>query len=179
MTSKSLVFVCFLLVLVILEVGSDAGGIIVYWDQNGNEGTLAETCANGNYDFVNIAFLSSFGDGRTPTINLARHCDGPNGGCVILSPVRQGKSRCHAGRCSGGNTGVLVNGRELHRKDLDLFASRGLPRDRDRSYIIKISGQVYDEDTGEELDCLGKFVPIVQKVKHGFGMRVPKPVADA
>ena len=24
------------------------------WGQNGNEGTLAETCATGNYDFVNI-----------------------------------------------------------------------------------------------------------------------------
>ncbi|KAI4311449.1 hypothetical protein MLD38_036344 [Melastoma candidum] len=127
MTSKSLVFVCFLLVLVILEVGSDAGGIIVYWDQNGNEGTLAETCANGNYDFVNIAFLSSFGDGRTPTINLARHCDGPNGGCVILSPVRQGKSRPFGDAVLDGVDFDIEGGLSQHYDDLAriLFAYSG------------------------------------------------------
>jgi len=62
-------------------------------------------------------------------------------------------------KCSGGNTGVFVNGRELHQKDLDLLAGRGLPSDRDRSYIIDISGRVLDEDTGEELDSLGKLAP--------------------
>lgn len=61
--------------------------------------------------------------------------------------------------CAGGNTGVFVNGRELHQKDLDLLASRGLPSDRDRSYIVEISGRVLDEDTGEELDGLGKLAP--------------------
>jgi chitinase len=34
-----------------------AGSIAIYWGQNGNEGTLAETCSTGNYGFVNIAFL--------------------------------------------------------------------------------------------------------------------------
>jgi hypothetical protein len=76
--------------------------------------------------------------------------------------------------CAAGNTGVFVNGRELHQKDLDLLASRGLPASRDRSYIIEISGRVLDEDTGEELDCLGKLAPTVEKVKHGFGMKPPK-----
>ncbi|KAH0766317.1 hypothetical protein KY290_002296 [Solanum tuberosum] len=38
-----------------LVARSEAGGIAIYWGQNGNEGTLAETCATGNYDFVNIA----------------------------------------------------------------------------------------------------------------------------
>lgn len=61
--------------------------------------------------------------------------------------------------CAGGNTGVFVNGRELHKKDLDLLASRGLPTDRDRSYIIDISGRVLDEDTGKELDSLCKLAP--------------------
>lgn len=61
--------------------------------------------------------------------------------------------------CAGGNTSVFVNGRELHPKDLDLLASRGLPTARDRSYIIEISGRVFDEDTGEELDSLGKLAP--------------------
>ncbi|XP_050385388.1 protein ENHANCED DISEASE RESISTANCE 4-like [Argentina anserina] len=76
--------------------------------------------------------------------------------------------------CAGGNTGILVNGRELHERDLDLLASRGLPTARDRSYIIEISGRVLDEDTGEELDSLGKLAPTVQKVKRGFGMKPPK-----
>lgn len=61
--------------------------------------------------------------------------------------------------CAGGNTGVFVNGRELHQKDLDLLASRGLPTDRNRSYIIELSGRVLDEDTGDELDSLGKLAP--------------------
>ncbi|MED6114213.1 hypothetical protein PIB30_078264 [Stylosanthes scabra] len=80
-------------------------------------------------------------------------------------------------KCSGGNTGVFVNGRELHPKDLDLLVGRGLPTERDRSYIIEISGRVLDEDTGEELDSLGKLAPTVEKVKHGFGMKVPRPAA--
>ncbi|KAE9593556.1 putative zinc-ribbon domain, plant protein [Lupinus albus] len=77
-------------------------------------------------------------------------------------------------KCSGGNTRVFVNGRELHEKDLDLLALRGLPTERDRSYIIEISGRVLDEDTAEELDSLGKLAPTVEKVKHGFGMKAPR-----
>ncbi|XP_042479924.1 uncharacterized protein LOC122060883 isoform X2 [Macadamia integrifolia] len=76
--------------------------------------------------------------------------------------------------CAGGNTGVFVNGRELHEKDLDLLAGRGLPTTRDKSYIIEISGRVVDEDSGEELDSLGKLAPTVEKAKRGFGMRGPK-----
>ncbi|KAK9279438.1 hypothetical protein L1049_013117 [Liquidambar formosana] len=79
--------------------------------------------------------------------------------------------------CAGGNTGVFVNGRELHKKDFNLLASRGLPTGRDKSYIIEISGRVLDEDSGEELDSLGKLAPTVEKVKHGFGMKVPKSAA--
>ncbi|XP_022770553.1 protein ENHANCED DISEASE RESISTANCE 4-like [Durio zibethinus] len=76
--------------------------------------------------------------------------------------------------CAGGTTGVFVNRRELHQKDLDLLANRGLPTDRDRSYIIEMSGRVLNEDTGEELDSLGKLAPTVEKAKHGFGMRFPR-----
>ena len=61
--------------------------------------------------------------------------------------------------CAGGNTGIFVNGRELHPKDLNLLCNRGLPTTRDRSYIIEISGRVLDEDSGEELDSLGKLAP--------------------
>lgn len=77
-------------------------------------------------------------------------------------------------KCSSGNTYVFVNGRELHQRDLDLLSSRGLPSDKDRSYIIEMSGRVLDEDTGAELDSLGKLAPTVEKAKRGFGMRVPR-----
>uniref|UniRef100_K4AJY4 chitinase n=4 Tax=Setaria TaxID=4554 RepID=K4AJY4_SETIT len=62
------------------------GGIAIYWGQNGNEGTLAQTCATGNYAFVNIAFLCSFGSGQsTPQLNLAGHCDPYSNACTNLS----------------------------------------------------------------------------------------------
>ncbi|XP_010522926.1 PREDICTED: uncharacterized protein LOC104801377 [Tarenaya hassleriana] len=80
--------------------------------------------------------------------------------------------------CAAGNTGVFVNGRELHHRDLDLLAGRGLPREGDRSYIVDISGRVLDGDSGEELDSLGKLAPTVEKVKHGFGMRVPRTLVS-
>lgn len=79
--------------------------------------------------------------------------------------------------CAAGNTAVFVNGRELNQKDLDLLAGRGLPTTKDRSYIIDISGKVVDEDTGEELVGLGKLAPTVERVKRGFGMKVPKAVS--
>lgn len=61
--------------------------------------------------------------------------------------------------CAAGNTGIYVNGRELHQKDLDLLASRGLPVTKNKSYFVEISGSVIDEHTGEELDGLGKLAP--------------------
>jgi chitinase len=66
-------------------LGAEAGSISIYWGQNGGEGTLAETCATGNYKFVNIAFLSAFGNGMSPVINLAGHCDPTNNGCASQS----------------------------------------------------------------------------------------------
>ncbi|XP_020204672.1 acidic endochitinase [Cajanus cajan] len=87
MALKSAISVTFLcLVLLTLANGSYAGKITVYWGQNGNEGTLAEACATGNYDYVIIAFLPTFGNGQTPMINLAGHCDPSYGnGCTGLS----------------------------------------------------------------------------------------------
>ncbi|XP_066325462.1 protein ENHANCED DISEASE RESISTANCE 4-like [Miscanthus floridulus] len=76
--------------------------------------------------------------------------------------------------CAGGNTGVFINGRELHQKDLDLLVGRGLPDSPDRSYRVEISGKVSDEVSGEELYCLGKLAPTVEKMNRGFGMRVPR-----
>ena len=82
-----------LLVLVIIET-SHAGGIAIYWGQNGNEGTLTATCATGRYAYVNIAFLTKFGNGRTPEINLAGHCDPASNGCTAVSDgIRSCQSR--------------------------------------------------------------------------------------
>ncbi|WVZ24151.1 hypothetical protein V8G54_002695 [Vigna mungo] len=52
---------------------------------NGNEGTLSEACATGNYDYLILAFLPTFGNGQTPMINLAGHCDPYSDGCTGLS----------------------------------------------------------------------------------------------
>ncbi|KAF5464394.1 hypothetical protein F2P56_014471 [Juglans regia] len=73
------------LLMVALFTGSKAGVISVYWGQNGNEGSLADTCATGNYGIVNIAFLVTFGNGQTPQMNLAGHCDPSTNGCTGLS----------------------------------------------------------------------------------------------
>ncbi|OIT20253.1 PREDICTED: hevamine-A [Nicotiana attenuata] len=65
---------------------SIAGGISIYWGQNGNEATLNETCASGRYSYVNLAFLNKFGNGQTPEINLAGHCNPAVNGCTIIGP---------------------------------------------------------------------------------------------
>ncbi|KAG0522090.1 hypothetical protein BDA96_07G006900, partial [Sorghum bicolor] len=48
---------------------------------------LADTCSTGRYAIVVIGFLSTFGGGRTPVLNLAGHCDPGvvGGGCTRLS----------------------------------------------------------------------------------------------
>lgn len=72
-----------LLVVVAAMVGTtSAGNIAVYWGQNGNEGSLADACNSGLYAYVNIAFLTTFGNGQTPVLNLAGHCDPGSGGCT-------------------------------------------------------------------------------------------------
>ncbi|XP_037459772.1 protein ENHANCED DISEASE RESISTANCE 4-like [Triticum dicoccoides] len=78
--------------------------------------------------------------------------------------------------CAGGNTGIFINGRELHQKDFDLLVGRGLSESPDRSYKVEMSGKVYDEVSGEELYCLGKLAPTVEKMKRGFGMRPPRTI---
>lgn len=102
---------------------------------------------------------------------MGQHCLG------IIPPFIEEFSIPIPRNCSSGDTGVLVNGRELHQKDLDLLASRGLPTESDKSYIVEISGRILDEDSGEELDSLGKLAPTVERVKRGFGMRIPQSVA--
>ncbi|RLN31140.1 uncharacterized protein C2845_PM05G27690 [Panicum miliaceum] len=76
--------------------------------------------------------------------------------------------------CAGGNTGVFVNGRELHQKDFDLLVGRGLPRTSGKSYSVEISGNVVDDTTGMKLRALGKLAPTIEKMKRGFGMHIPE-----
>ncbi|KAL3524357.1 hypothetical protein ACH5RR_017191 [Cinchona calisaya] len=81
-------FLAFLLLMVSSFFrSSQAAGIAIYWGQHGDEGTLAETCATGNYQFVNLAFLITFGAGQTPVLNLAGHCDPPSGGQSNSRPL--------------------------------------------------------------------------------------------
>ncbi|KAM3350010.1 hypothetical protein ACQJBY_022681 [Aegilops geniculata] len=75
--------------------------------------------------------------------------------------------------CAGGDTDVIVNGRELHQRDLDLLVGRGLPRISGKSYSIEISGNITD-DAGNKLRSLGKLAPTIEKLKRGFGMHVPE-----
>ncbi|TXG71094.1 hypothetical protein EZV62_006029 [Acer yangbiense] len=74
-----------LLVFSLVVVAAHGGGIAIYWGQNGNEGTLTETCATGKYTHVNIAFLNKFGGGQTPELNLAGHCNPATGACRVVS----------------------------------------------------------------------------------------------
>ncbi|KAG6706891.1 hypothetical protein I3842_06G005300 [Carya illinoinensis] len=72
----------FSLLIISLYKSSQAAGIAIYWGQRTDEGTLADTCATGNYQYVNIAFLSTFGNGQTPVLNLAGHCNPSANGCA-------------------------------------------------------------------------------------------------
>ncbi|KAJ7951783.1 Acidic endochitinase [Quillaja saponaria] len=73
-----------LLLLTQIETSYEASDIAVYWGQNGNEGSLIETCETGKYTHVNIAFLHKFGNGQTPQLNLAGHCDPASNGCTVI-----------------------------------------------------------------------------------------------
>lgn len=73
------------LMLSVLLHTSHAGSVAVYWGQNKDEGTLAEACNSGNYKFVIIGFLATFGNNQTPLLNLADHCDPNSNGCTSLS----------------------------------------------------------------------------------------------
>ncbi|KAK6155616.1 hypothetical protein DH2020_009864 [Rehmannia glutinosa] len=74
-----------LLLQTLLCTSAARGGISIYWGQNGNEGTLAETCATGRFSYVNIAFLIKFGGGQVPELNLAGHCNPATDSCRVVS----------------------------------------------------------------------------------------------
>ncbi|CAN6467628.1 unnamed protein product [Victoria cruziana] len=77
--------------------------------------------------------------------------------------------------CTGGKTGIIVNGRELHQKDLDMLARKGLPTVANKEYIINVDGQVIDKSSGERLDLVA-LAPTVVKAGRGFGMRVSNSI---
>ncbi|KAJ4705906.1 Acidic endochitinase [Melia azedarach] len=78
------IFLYLLFILSVIEI-CYGSGIAIYWGQNGNEGTLTSTCATGRYSYVNIAFLNDFGNGQTPGLNLAGHCNPATGSCKVIS----------------------------------------------------------------------------------------------
>ncbi|KAF9625997.1 hypothetical protein IFM89_030651, partial [Coptis chinensis] len=82
--TKFKLFLLFL-VSVTLTTQSYAGSISIYWGQNSTEGTLADTCSTGLYEYVNIAFLCCFGNEVTPQLNLGGHCDPNKNGCTSLA----------------------------------------------------------------------------------------------
>ncbi|XP_061342002.1 acidic endochitinase-like [Gastrolobium bilobum] len=98
---KQVSFLLLPLLLISLFKSSQAAGIAVYWGQNTNEGSLADACNTGNYQFVNIGFLSTFGNGQNPQLNLAGHCDPSSNGCTGLSSDIKG--------CQGKGIKVLLS----------------------------------------------------------------------
>ncbi|XP_015942321.2 hevamine-A isoform X2 [Arachis duranensis] len=71
--------------LLTLSSAHAKGGIAIYWGQNNGDGTLTSTCDTGNFEIVILAFLYTFGCGRTPDWNFAGHC-GPWSPCDKLEP---------------------------------------------------------------------------------------------
>uniref|UniRef100_A0A453FBM0 chitinase n=1 Tax=Aegilops tauschii subsp. strangulata TaxID=200361 RepID=A0A453FBM0_AEGTS len=80
---------------------AESANIAVYWGQNATEGTLRDTCGTGLYAYVNLAFLSIFGAGRAPVLNLADHCDPPSGSCATLA--------ADIGSCQSAGVKVLLS----------------------------------------------------------------------
>ncbi|XP_054788129.1 hevamine-A-like [Prosopis cineraria] len=81
MASKTQALILLLLALLLLTHSTFSHGcpIVTYWGQNKNETELNTTCATSKYEIVNIAFMNTFGSGRTPKIDLSGHCDWSTG----------------------------------------------------------------------------------------------------
>ena len=82
---KNVSVLLFPLVFISLFVSSCVVVNRVYWGQNGNEGSLEDACNTNNYQFVNMAFLSTFGIGQNPQLNLTGHCDPSTNGSTNFS----------------------------------------------------------------------------------------------
>ncbi|KAL8170688.1 hypothetical protein V2J09_022492 [Rumex salicifolius] len=99
---------------------------------------------------------------------MGNHCLG------IIAPFIEEFRAQMPENCSGGDTCIYVNGRELHKHDLDTLSGRGLPRTRYKYYVVDLSGKVEDEDTGRFVVNIGKLAPNVERTGRGFGMHPPE-----
>ncbi|KAJ4877519.1 Acidic endochitinase [Raphanus sativus] len=91
---KPVLFFVFFIFFFLSKPSDAYGGIAIYWGQNGNEGNLSSTCATGKYAYVNVAFLVKFGNGQTPELNLAGHCNPAAHTCTHFgSQVKDCQSR--------------------------------------------------------------------------------------
>ena len=80
----SYMLLIYFLFLVLIDI-SQADDIGIYWGEDDDVESLAHTCSIGKYSHVNIAGLDTFGNGRTPKINLGRRCDPYINGCTVVS----------------------------------------------------------------------------------------------
>ncbi|KAA8530200.1 hypothetical protein F0562_004909 [Nyssa sinensis] len=95
--------------------GSHSGSIAIYWGQNVEEGTLADTCSTGRFAYVNIAFLSVFGNNQTPILDVQNHCDPNTNGCTGLAKdirLCQSKGVKVMLSIGGGNGGYYLTSSE-------------------------------------------------------------------
>lgn len=58
--------------------------------------------------------------------------------------------------CSGGGTRIVVNGRELSKKDLAFLGKKGLLELPGANYTLEADGTVVDNVTGKTMRPLGK-----------------------
>ena len=79
--------------------------------------------------------------------------------CLCLQPQIAAFSEPLRRNCAGGDTGLIVNGRELPRRDLELLLRRGLPANVGKSYALDPSGDVWDTTTGCIVANLGALAP--------------------
>jgi chitinase len=85
MPAKLCILTTLLFTASLVATADDSVSIAIYWGQNASEGTLSDTCGTGLYAYVNLAFLSTFGAGRAPVLDLSGHCDAPSGSCATLT----------------------------------------------------------------------------------------------
>lgn len=72
----------------VMKKRASGGQNVVYWGQNDSERSLGSYCASGEgIDVIVLAFLSTFGNGNTPSGNFGNECSldsSGNGSCNTL-----------------------------------------------------------------------------------------------
>lgn len=96
---------------------------------------------------------------------------GPMGGPAfgIVQPMmREFGSGVLARDSSGGRTGVFLNGREVHKKELNILVRKGLPDAPGGNFILEADGTVYDCSTQQSLGMVGKLFDEKRKTAGMF-----------